>query len=310
MTNKTVDVVNRMETPIWVIVAENQSHLIQTKTHIVSETEFEQYYRFMLSGNVKSPIPEIPIDIGYKTESEYKSKLRQYYEQHQETTFQWSGFIEAGELEIAPLSHNVFARKGDEALYYISIRTNKITPIADAVPRTDAKIVVDQSGHISEPTPEPKPKPEVITNTSKIWFKHAKTVIGDPQTHLNWPCGTVGNTGGSAHLILEWSGNTLKNNSLVRIVTSDRTIATGGYHHMYCSDIGNVYYDKKSTNKKQQWKVMKTNAQSNSSGDDLCYGDTVKIANGKWPKANLGINGKWLQCVNDDKTLWLLSKTP
>ncbi len=310
MSVASVDVINQMDTPIWVVIAENQNHVISTKTHTISETEFEQYYRFMIGGNVKSPIPEVPIDIGYQAESEFKSRLREYYEKNQEATYEWSGFIEAGELEIAPNSHNVFARKGDEPLYYISIRTTKVTSIADAVPRSEPTITIDQSGHISEPAPVPEPKPEVITNSSKVYFKHAKTVIGDPQTHLRWPCGTVGNTGGSPHAIVEWSGKKLKNNSLVRIPTSDRTVAKGGYHNMYSSDIGNIYYDKKSSNKKQQWKIMKTNDPGNSEGDDLCYGDKVKIANGKWPKANLGINGKWLQCVNNDPTIWLLSKKP
>ncbi|MBF7073408.1 hypothetical protein ISG33_08370 [Glaciecola sp. MH2013] len=309
MTVQSVEIVNEMNTPIWVVIAENQSHVIGTKTHTIAETEFEQYYRFMISGNVKSPIPEIPIDVGYKAESEYKSKLRAYYESHQEVSYEWSGFIVAGELEIAANSRNTFARKGDEGIYYISIRTNKVSAIADAVPRSEASITVDESGHISDPEPAP-PVREKITPGVKVWLKHAKTVVGDPQTHLNWPCATIGNTGGAGHKIWAWSGKKLSNNMLVRIETCDRTVATKGYHFMYSSDIGNVYYDKKRDNRKQQWKILKTNAKNNSKGDDLCFGDTVKIASGKWSKANLGINGKWLQCVNDDKTLWLLSKTP
>ncbi len=304
-----VNVINQMDSPIWVVIAENQSHIISSKTHRIAETEFEQYYRFMLSGNVTSPLPEIPVDASYQAESEYKTKLRQYYETHQETTYQWSGFIEAGELEIAPHSHNLFTRKGDESLYYLSARSTKMTVIADAVPRSEPEITIDNSGHIVEPEPVKPPQPQVINASSKVFFKHAKKVIGDPQTHLNWPCATIGNTGGAGHIIKPWSG-ALANNSLVRILTKDRTVAKDGYHHMYCSDIGNVYYDKQRANKKQQWKIMKTNAKTNSPGKDLCYGDTVKIANGKWSKANLGINGKWCQCVNDDSTVWVLVKKP
>lgn len=307
MSVANVDVINQMDAPIWVVITENQNHVISTKTHTVSETEFEQYYKFMVSGNVKSPI-QGPIDIGYKAESEYKSRLRKYYEKNQETTYEWSGFIEAGELEIAPNSHNFFAREGNETHYYISIRTNKVTSIADAVPRREPTITVDQSGHISEPAPQPKP--EIISSGSKVYFKNDQSVISDPQTHSGWPCGTVGNTGGSHHAIVEWSGKKLKNNALVRIPTSDRTVAKDGYHNMYSSEIGNVYYDKESDNKKQQWKIMKTNDSSNSEGDFLCYGDKVKIANGNWTDAYLGINGKWLQCMKDDPTIWLLSKKP
>jgi len=312
MSVSQVDVINQMDTPIWVVIAENQMHVISTKTHSVSDTEFEQYYRFMVSGNVKSPIPEVPIDVGYKHDSEYKSRLREYYEKNQEATYEWSGFIEAGELEIAPNSHNTFARKGNEPIYYISIRTNKVTSIADAVPRSQATITVDKSGHIREPAPKPKPKPksEVISNHSEVYFKNGKNVISDPQTHKNWPRGTISNAGGSPHTLVEWTGKKLKNNALVRILTSDRTVAKGGYHYMYSSDSGNVYYDKKSGNIPQQWKIMKTNSPGNSEGDFLCYGDKVKIVNGNWTTANLGINGKWLQCTKDDQIIWSLSRKP
>ncbi len=44
---------------------------------------------------------------------------------------------------------------------------------------------------------------------------------------------------------------------------------------------------------------MKANDPGNSERNSLCYGDKVKI-----------VNGKWLQCVNDDPTIWLLSKKP
>ena len=175
-------------------------------------------------------------------------------------------------------------------------------PIVEPEPEPEPEPIV-------EPEPVKPPQPQVINASSKVFFKHAKKVIGDPQTHLNWPCATIGNTGGAGHIIKPWSG-ALANNSLVRILTKDRTVAKDGYHHMYCSDIGNVYYDKQRANKKQQWKIMKTNAKTNSPGKDLCYGDTVKIANGKWSKANLGINGKWCQCVNDDSTVWVLVKKP
>ncbi|MDG1815164.1 MAG: hypothetical protein P8J70_03210 [Glaciecola sp.] len=307
MSTPTVNVINQMDTPIWVVIAENQAHIISSKTQHIAETEFEQYYRYMLSGNVASPLTEIPLDIAYQAESEYKTRLRQYYESHQESTYVWSGFIEAGELEIAPHSHNVFSRKADEALYYVSIRTKQITAIADAVPRSEPELIIDASGHIAEPTP---PSPEVITANSKVFFKHANSVISDPQTHLRWPCATVGNTGGAGHLLNHWTGKAVSNNCLVRILTKDRTVAKDGYHHLYCTDVGNVYYDKISSNKKQQWKIMKTNAVTNSPGDNLCYGDIVKIANGKWSKANLGINGKWCQCVNNDSTVWVLAKKP
>jgi len=306
VTYKKVEVINQMDAPIWVVIAENQIHVISTKTHTISETEFEQYYKFVVSGNVKSPI-EVPIDISYKDESEYKFHLRAYYEKNQEATYEWSGFIEAGELEIAPNSHNIFTRKGDESRYYISIRTNKVTSIANAVPRSEPTITVDQSGHISEPS---KPKPEIISNNSKVYFKNDQSVIGDPQTHSGWPCGTVGNTGGSPHAMVEWSGKELEDNVLVRIPTSDRTIAKDGYHNMYSSEIGNVYYDKKSDNIKQQWKISKTNDPGNSEGNFLCYDDKVRIANGYWTDAYLGINGKWLQCMKDDPTIWVLSKKP
>jgi hypothetical protein len=310
MSVTKVTVVNQMNTPIWVIIAENQSHVISSKTQHIAETEFEQYYRFMLSGNVKSPIPEVPIDVSYQAESEYKSKLRQYYETHQETTYVWSGFIVAGELEIAAQSQNTFTRKGDEPLYYLSARTNTVSAIADAVPRSEPTITFDATGHIVEPAPTPPPKPKAITRKDKVFLKHAKKVIGDPQTHLNWPRATLGNTGGAGHVITPWSGSALANNSLVRIETKDRSVAKDGYHYMYSSDIGNVYYDKKRNNKKQQWKIMKTNDAKNSPGDSLCFGDTVKIASGKWSKANLGVYGKWCQCVNNDQTLWLLTDKP
>jgi len=77
---------------------------------------------------------------------------------------------------------------------------------------------------------------------------------------------------------------------------------------MYSSDKGWVYYDRKSGNAKQKWEISKTNSPNNSSGDKLYYGDQVKISNGNWTQANLGIKGKWLQCLTDDPTIWILSK--
>jgi hypothetical protein len=84
---------------------------------------------------------------------------------------------------------------------------------------------------------------------------------------------------------------------------------------MYSTETGNVYYDElrasgKRAGKKQLWKIAKTNHKDNSSGDLLHYEDRVKVSSGFWPKANLGVNGKWLQCVNDDPAIWILREEP
>jgi hypothetical protein len=108
-----------------------------------------------------------------------------------------------------------------------------------------------------------------------------------------------------------WDGEPLKNNVFVRITTDDNTVAIDNYNNMYSTDAGNIYYDLKSDNPKQKWKISKvySGGQDSLPEDKLYYGDEVIISNGYWTQKNLGINGNWLQCVTeDDPTTWIIAK--
>ena len=60
--------------------------------------EFEEYYKIMVEGSAKIPILDIPIDTSYKKASEFKSRLKQYYEENKETKYEWTGFIKSARL--------------------------------------------------------------------------------------------------------------------------------------------------------------------------------------------------------------------
>ncbi|MCZ6595998.1 MAG: hypothetical protein O6943_13955 [Bacteroidetes bacterium] len=151
------------------------------------------------------------------------------------------------------------------------------------------------------------PKDE-IKSGMQVYFLHASGLIGDPQTANNgWDAGTFGITGGS-HQVVTANGQALKNGIFVRIITDSKTLAADDYKYMYSAVTGWVYYDKIRDNGKEQlWKISVVGVPPDG---ELHYGDRVKISNGYWPKANLGKKGKWLQCVNDDATIWILSKEP
>ncbi|MCP4269874.1 MAG: hypothetical protein GY777_30595 [Candidatus Brocadiaceae bacterium] len=301
-----VRVHNQMDTPIWVIIAENQKHVIETKTRTVGDVEFEAYYKIMVEGGAKIPIEGIPVDASFKESSEFRTKLKEYYEENKEEKYEWSGFIVAGELEVAPGKPNNWSRKGDEKIYYISIRTTQAHILADAVPRSEETITVDASGHIVDDVPAG----ERIKNGMPVYFESKSKFIGDPITHARWDAGTFDNTGG-LHQIVTWDDKPpLQTGVFVRIISNSKTLAAGEYKHMYSAESGWVYYDKKRDNSKQQWKISKTDSEGNSLGEELCYGDEVKISNGWWPKANLGTKNTWLQCVNNDRTTWILRKEP
>jgi hypothetical protein len=309
---KEVIVKNGMQSNVWVVVAENSKHLTESKIKKVSEYDFESYYKLMVEGKASIPIEGIPIEVEGKQDQEFKLRLKQYWESNQEASFEWSGFITAGELEIPAASENKLALKGDELPYFISIRAMGGKIIADAVPRNDAVITLDVAGHIVDTVPEG----EVITKKSAVYLqkKGSSEFIGDPQTaNTNWDSGTIGNSAGSHHIISD-SGD-LRAGVAVRIVSDSHTLVDAQYKYIYSSDIGWTYYDKqrKSSSragKKQLWKLSKTNDASNSAGTELRYGDAVRISNLNWPKAFLGKKDSWLQCVNGDKTVWILRKEP
>ncbi len=311
MSLREVLVENGMSDNVWVIIAENAQHVLSTKTEKIRDYEFETYYKMMMEGKIALPIDGVPISAEGKESVEFKARLKTHWEDHQEATFEWSGFIVPGELEVAANSRNRWALKGDELPYYISIRAMGGRIVANAVARQDAVITLDEKGHISDPAPKFEP----ITDKAKVYFQQDKKdggFIGDPQTaNTNWDSGTFLDTGGAHHF--ETDSGKLESGAAVRIVSDSKTLVDGAYKYIYSSDIGWTYYDKKRKTgsrdgKKQSWKVAKTSSGSNSPGDTLHYGDRVKIYNINWPKANLGIKGKWLQCVNDDPTAWILRK--
>ncbi len=312
MSLREVTVKNGMQDNVWVIIAENSKHVISTMTKKVREYDFETYYKMMVEGKAALPIEGVPIEIGGKQSTEFKARLKTYWEDHQEATFEWSGFIVPGELEIAPHSENKWALKGDELPYYISIRAMGGRIIANAVARQDEVIALDANGHIVDA----RPQAEEIKNNAVVYFQMEakKKFIGDPQTsNYNWDAGTYLNTGG-AHRC-ESDRGTLEAGAPVRILSNSKTLVDAQFDIMYSSDIGWVYYDKKRETgsrdgKKQMWKISKTTHRDNSPGAKLHYGDRVTISNANWPKANLGVKGKWLQCVNDDPTVWILRDEP
>lgn len=308
MTLQEVTVKNETDGNIWFIIAENARHVVKTERKKVGEIDFETFYKYMVEGKAALPIKGVPIEVSGKESQEFKARLKTYWETHSEDTFEWSGFVEAGELEVAPGRQNRWALKGDELPYYISIRAMQGKVIADAVARRDAVITVDSTGHILDPAPE---RGE-IANKATVYLQKegGPNFVGDPQTANNgWDSGTCLNAGGS-HRFEAASGD-LEAGVHVRIISNSATLAAASYKFMYSSDIGWIYYDKQRETgtrdgKKQLWKVLKTSHKDNSPGTKLHYGDRVAISNGNWPKANLGVKGKWLQCVNDDPTIWIL----
>lgn len=312
MSLNEVIVENQTDSNIWVIIAENASHVVETKSRTVGEYEFEAYYKLMVEGKAALPIEGVPISVEGKQSQEFKTRLRRYWEENKEARFEWSGFIEAGELEIAAGSRNRWALKGDELPYYISIRTMGGRILANAVARADATITVDPSGHIADPPPVLVP----IAANAAVFLQRSggATFVGDPKTANNgWDAGTCTTAGGS-HALAPTSG-ALKAGTHVRIVSNSATLAAADYKYLYSSDIGWGYYDKHRSDssrdgRKQLWKLSKTSDASNSPGDILHVGDRVVVSNANWPKANLGVKDGWLQCVNADQTVWILRAEP
>ena len=305
MSQPEVIVENNSPHTIWVIIAEDQKNVIETKTRIVRETDFETYFKLVVEGKVASPIKG---EVSGKESGEFKLRLKQYYEENKEAKYEWSEFIAPGELEIPPGNQGRWARKADSPIYYVTIRTmGRIFP-ATSIGRQDAILTLNPNGKLADPIQQKKE----ITANSPVYLQRQgeENFVGDPQTSAyNWDAGTFGNAGGSH--IFEGDNGEITEGILVRIVSRSKTLVDKSYKYLYSSDIGNTYYDKKRKSptrngKKQLWKIAKTTHRDNSSGPKLHYGDRVKISNGNWPKANLGVNGKWLQCVNDDQTIWIL----
>jgi hypothetical protein len=184
--------------------------------------------------------------------------------------------------------------------------------VANAVARQDSVITIDRSGHISDPVPE---RVEIRHGATVYFQRQGKgNFIGDPQTsNTNWDAGTCLDAAG-AHRC-ESDSKLLEAGAPVRLRSASKTLVDASYDNMYSSDIGWIYYDKKRktdsrAGKKQLWKIAKTSAAGNSPGAALHYGDCVTISNINWPKASLGVKGKWLQCVNDDPTVRVLRDNP
>jgi len=309
MTDNTVTINNEMTNNIWVIITENEKHVIETKTKTVGETDFETYYHIMVEGKAALPIEGVPIEASGKESTEFKLHLKQYWENNKEAKYQWNEFIIPGELEIAPKSHNDLSRKADESSYFVSIRTIGGRILANSVRRQEGTITINPSGYIDDETHYGaeigKDKPVFLQIDGKSHY------VGDPQTANNrWDAGTVGNTAGTHKLVID-KGNILAN-AYLQIYSASKTLADAKYKFMYSTDTGNVYYDMARSSgsragRKQLWKISKTAHKDNSPDEKLHFGDRVKISNANWPKANLGANGKWLQCINDDATIWILS---
>jgi hypothetical protein len=305
-----VRVQNDSPRSIWVLIQENTRHLAESETRKVGETDFELYYRDVVEGHVKCPIEEIPVEVGGSREHEFKSHLRTYWEESAKETYVWSGFVESGEVEVPPGRGCNWDRKGDEDIYYISVRSNG-TMVANAMSRRGALVTIDKSGHIND---EPAPRIRIADKNPVYLFRASKTrskCVGDPKTGRgsNWDAGTFGNTPG-AHVLELVSGKVLKTGCAVRIVAGSTNLQDKAFKYLYCSENGWVYYDRKrdsgGNSQVQQWILSKTSAAGNSRDVYLCFGDTVKISNRYWKDSNLGVKGDWLECTRHDSTEWVL----
>lgn len=303
---KKVKIRNQSDSTIWVMIQFDQKHAIETKSKVIKELDFEAYYKMMMEGKVALPIEGVPIDASGKESVEFKNKLRTYYEEHQEAKYEYSEFIQPGELKIAAGETNDFSLSKETELYYISIRAMGAEILANNVPRSESSIEVTNNGIADAKQTE-------ITKGMPVYFQKDEKgghFIGDPIKGKNqWDAATYKDTAGKHH-IEPWSGSDLASGTAVRIVTSSANLADAKFNVLYSSDVGNVYYDKHSDDGKQKWKISKTDHPDNSSGDKLRFGDRVRITSLHWPKANLGINGDWLQCVTGENTVWILRKDP
>ena len=306
---KKVSIHNQSDSTIWVMIQYDQKRAIETKSHVIKELEFEAYYKLMIEGKVALPIEGIPIEASGKESVEFKTRLKTYYESNQEAKYEYSQFIHPGELKIAAGKSGDFSLTKETDLYYISIRAMGAEIVADAVPRSEPSIEVNNSGIVAS---EYAQAIEVKKGVPVYFQKEGKGghFIGDPIKGKNqWDAGTYKDAAGKHH-IDPWGGGEISSNSPVRIISSSANLADAKFNVMYSSDVGNVYYDKHSDDGKQKWKISKTDHADNSPGDKLHFGDRVRITSLHWPKANLGINGEWLQCVNTDNTVWVLRKDP
>ena len=185
----SVRVQNNSPRNIWVLIKENTRQLTDSETKVVGETEFEQYYEYVVEGNIKSPIP---IEMGGRNERKFKERLKTYWESSAKESYVWSGFVEPGQVELQPGKSNVWARQSPEGIYYISIRSNG-TMIVDAMSRRDNLITIDENGYIND---EPA-APIAIANKQAVhlhWSKKLDYCVGDPKTGSgrNWDAGTFG----------------------------------------------------------------------------------------------------------------------
>lgn len=118
--------------------------------------------------------------------------------------------------------------------------------------------------------------------------------IARPVTSKGWPAGNTGSSAQRHWLVSDRDGRRtcleeLENNDVVRIQTESTT--DSGHDMMYASKKGWIYYDVRSGNPKQRWKVKK-NSNTNVVFENMyhrCY--------------YLGTYGGWL-AIGGGRTAW------
>ncbi len=220
MVTRKIRVDNNTGKDIHVTVVDERKRLV--------ESEDESSISVDLSGSIGFEGIEASHSIGV---SKSDKTVRKY---------EWSPFIQAGEILISQGSYNIFTIHTDEKIYYLTVRVGNVSPCVN--------IGLDKD----EVTIGPKGIPTVggnlpIYSEQAIYLKHKNTgkFIQDPVRAKSWPCGNAGNAPGK-HLLVYGSKDNIINNSFdLRIRCQNDTSAGGdcrGYNNLYSSDEGWIYY--------------------------------------------------------------------
>ena len=286
MTTRKVRVDNNTGKDIYVTISDERKHLVESQD------------KSSISVDLSSSIGFEEIEASHSTGISKSDKTVRKYE--------WSPFIQAGEILIPQGSYNIFTIHTDKEIYYLTVRVNKVSPCIN--------IGMDKS----EVTIGPKGIPTVpgqiaIHSEQTIYLKHKETekFIQDPVRSDNLPCGNVGNAPGKHLLIYGSKDDTINNSVDLRIRCENDTSAGDDcrdYNNLYSSDKGWIYYDQASDNKKQIWTIYKTSNPSNSKGSAVCFEDEVVFRNKNWNSSKLYIhnNDHWLACNKYDAE-WIIS---
>lgn len=300
---RIVTVVNQSKVGVKVKVQTERERTKTFKERRVTDSNKEELFQLAMGGKVGVPIKGIPLSIESSMDLKNEEKLREYFENNVEVVYELNSFVDEGWDDIAPDSKRNFSLEDKTDIYYLSYVIGEEKMIRGPIQRSEDSIIINKSGIVEREEPES----QVIKQGEHVHLQledgHFVTnPIIDTSGFSVKPGGVLGqtntNTPGSHRLHPVDGSEVINSGAVIRICTTDTSIAAGRDNMQGTMASYKVYYVENDDDNQQKWRIEKVGASG-----PIKNGDKVKFVNMHWTDHVLTYNDsgieRYLSCQAD-----------